>query len=541
MPMQWIEAALDRLHLALNGSARDRHDNVEATAMAVALALAVIAFGFELTNPTLGIDDFAHLGMPFGWDAFYIGRGTWGTLLVQYLTPGGWITPFVSLFIGLVLQLLAAVLVGWALGVRGLPPLQQALLYALFVAFPYFACQMAFDYVQIAYPLASLLMVCGVLLALAGDRLRGACAALAIGFAVSIYQGSLSVLAPVALLAPLAARGASVAKIAGRFGRVTGAALAGGALYFAVHKVILAITGVVAQNPYYSVSFDWRFWERLAFIRGEIVYLLLGAGDVIPAKAVVIGALAALVLLLHAVRAQRSGRHRLRWLALCVLLGVLLAISPFLVLFLHEGQLAPRSSVGVAVVWFALFASLLAASSAGVRRAGTAGLAAVVLFFVFQDNRMFFSQHLVTQADTLMMARIAERIDRLGVRSDAAATDVVVIGQYSHPPYEGMPRFNGDVLGYSQFEWDLVDTRWRIRGLARAIGIDNYVWHDTAELGGDFKNPALLQGRHPWPHGSSVFVHDGYAVVWLGQRRDDKRTSPLQLWFRSLFRRPSGG
>ena len=181
MPMQWIEAALDRLFLALNGSARDRQDNVEATAMAVALALAVIAFGFELSNPTLGIDDFAHLGMPFGWDPFYIGRGSWGTLLVQYLTPGGWITPFVSLVIGLVLQLLAAVLVGWALGVRGLPPLQQALLYALFVAFPYFACQMAFDYVQIAYPLASLLMVCGILLALAGDRLRGACAALAIG------------------------------------------------------------------------------------------------------------------------------------------------------------------------------------------------------------------------------------------------------------------------------------------------------------------------------------------------------------------------
>jgi hypothetical protein len=539
--MQSIDAALDRLYLTLNGSTRERHGNAEAAAMAVALALAAIAFGFELTNPTLGVDDFTYLDIPFAWDPFWIGRGSWGGLLVQYLTPGGWMTPFVSLVIGILLQLLTAVLVGWALGVRALPPLQQALLYALFAAFPYFACQMAFNYVQIAYPLASLLMACGVLLALAGDTGRGICAAIAIGFAISIYQGSLSVLAPVALLAPLAVAELRGRAIVGRYGRVLIAALAGGALYFAAHKSILALTGIVAQNPYYSVSFDWRFWERLASIRGEILFLLLGAADVIPAKAVVIWLLCVLMLLLHVVGGQRDILQRLRWLGLCVLLGFLAAISPFLVLFFHAGQLAPRSSVGVAVVWFALFAAMLAAPSAGIRRAGTACLAAAVIFFVFQDNRMFFSQHLVTQADTIMMARIAERIDRLALRSDAAPTDVVAIGQYTHPQSAGISHFYGDVLGYSQFEWATVDTRWYMRGLARAIGVDHYVWHDAAELGEDFRSPSLLQGRQPWPHASSVFAHDGYAVVWLGQRREDARVSPLQLWYKSLVRARKGG
>jgi cell division protein FtsW (lipid II flippase) len=207
-------------------------------------------------------------------------------------------------------------------------------------------------------------------------------------------------------------------------------------------------------------------------------------------------------------------------------------VSPFLVLFIHAGQLSPRSSLGVAVVWFALFAAMLVASSAGIRRAGMACLAASVLFFLFQDNRMFFSQHLVTQADTIMMARIAERIDQLAVRSDSTAPEVVFIGQYSHPRYEGMPRFVGDVLGYSQFEWDLSDeARWRIRGLARAIGVDHYVWRSASELGGTFQDPDLLQGRQAWPHSSSVFAHDGYAVVWLGKRREDDRAAPLQVWF----------
>ena len=318
MSLRSIDAALDRLYLALNGSTRERHGNAEAAAMAVALALAAIAFGFELTNPTLGVDDFTYLDIPFTWDPFWIGRGSWGGLLVQYLTPGGWMTPFVSLVIGILLQLLTAVLIGWALGVRALSPLQQALLYALFVAFPYFACQMAFNYVQIAYPLASLLMACGVLLTLAGGTGRSVCAAIAIAFAISIYQGSLSVLAPVALLAPLAVAEPRGRAIVGRYGRVLIAVLAGGALYFAAHKSILAITGVVAQNPYYSVSFDWRFWERLASIRGETAFLLLGASDVIPAKAVVIWVLAALLLLLHEVGRQRGALQRLRWLGLCV-------------------------------------------------------------------------------------------------------------------------------------------------------------------------------------------------------------------------------
>jgi hypothetical protein len=288
------------------------------------------------------------------------------------------------------------------------------------------------------------------------------------------------------------------------------------------------------------VSFDWRFWERWPLIRGEVLFLLLGAGDVIPAKTVVILVLAAFVMLVYVVGRQQSALQRLRMLTQCLILAAVLVTAPFLVLFVHAGELAPRSSVGVAVIWFALFAGMLAASSPGVRRAGTACLAAIVLFFLFQDSRMFYSQYLVTQADSIMMARIAERIDQLTMPRDAAPIDVVVIGQYSPPQYAGMPRFVGEVLGYSQFEWDLDETRWYVRGLARAIGVDRYAWHDAKELGGAFADPALLQGRQPWPHRSSVFAHDGYAVVWLGQRREEAGGS-LRLWYEGLSKARSGG
>ena len=151
---------------------------------------------------------------------------------------------------------------------------------------------------------------------------------------------------------------------------------------------------------------------------------------------------------------------------------------------------------------------------------------------------MFFSQHLITRADIIMMTRIAERIDQLGVRSDAGATDVVFIGQYSQPEYEGMPRFSGDALGHSQFEWELNgdDARWRIRGLAKAIGVDHYAWPGSSDLGDSFRDPLLLRDRQPWPDSRSVFAHDGYAVVWLGHRREESRSAPLQVWFDALTR-----
>lgn len=533
MLTQCIDVALDRVHPILTGSARDRRDNPEAVAAVAAAVLAGIAFGFVLANPTPGVDDYSHLDMPFEWNGFWIGRGMWGGLLVLYLTPGGWITPFVSLVVGIVLQVLGAVLVGWALGVRALRPLQQTLLYASFAAFPYFAAQVAISFAQIAYPLATVLMVAGVLLALAGDARRAACGALAIGFALSIYQGSLSVLGPVALLAPLAGRGMGGREILRRYARVLVTVLAGGMLYLAAHRLILAVTGVVAQNAYYSVTFDWRFWDRWPWIREEIKFLFLGAGDVIPVKAVVVFLIAAALLAFALATGERRVLRRVWQFAGCVLLAVLLVASPFAVLFVHAGELAPRSAVGVAVIWFAVYAGLLAAPARAVRAAGTAGLVVTVALLAFHDNRMFYSQYLVRQADYVMMARIAERIDRLEARPGAPTTDVVVIGQYSHPPYEGMPRFKGDVLGFSQFEWDPSGSRWRIRGLAKAIGVDHYAWHVPEELGASFRDPALLRGRRPWPDRTSVFAHDGYAVVWLGEHRQEPRRSPLQLWWDS--------
>jgi hypothetical protein len=142
-----------------------------------------------------------------------------------------------------------------------------------------------------------------------------------------------------------------------RYGRVLLAAVAGGVLFLIAHKALLAMTGVTPSSHYYSASIDWHFWERWTFIRNEIDFLLLGADNVIPGKAVVIAFLAAMVWLLQASGRRHGASSRLRALALEVMLVAALVVAPFSMLFLHAGQLAPRSTVGLAVVWLALYAS----------------------------------------------------------------------------------------------------------------------------------------------------------------------------------------
>ena len=145
-----LNSGLARIHLALTGDPLREGSERDGEASFLALLIAVLAFGFELTNPTLGIDDEIFLGTSFSFSGprpkFLISRGMWGLLLVQYLVPGGWITPFISLVVGIVLQLLAAVVLGWILRLKRAGMRERVLLYSVFVTFPYFADQMAMSY-----------------------------------------------------------------------------------------------------------------------------------------------------------------------------------------------------------------------------------------------------------------------------------------------------------------------------------------------------------------------------------------------------------
>ena len=100
----WTQEFIRGLYRFLKGEQIPHTHCRDGELLLCLLGITCLAFGVEITNPTLGVDDYTHLGMHFEWNAFWISRGMWGGLLLQYLLPGGWITPFIELIIGIFIQ-----------------------------------------------------------------------------------------------------------------------------------------------------------------------------------------------------------------------------------------------------------------------------------------------------------------------------------------------------------------------------------------------------------------------------------------------------
>ncbi|HSC76061.1 MAG TPA: glucosyltransferase domain-containing protein [Pseudomonadales bacterium] len=544
MLVAWINGFVNGLHCVLTGKVLPEAHRRDGELLLCLFCITCLAFGFEITNPTLGLDDYTHFGMNFEWNSFWISRGMWGGLLLQYLLPGGWITPFIELIIGIFIQCLSAIVAGWLLHLHKLTDGQRFVSYALFTTFPYFAAQMAFSYLQIGYSLATFLCIAALLMSKTNSVWRSMLASILMAFAISIYQGCISVLVTGAVLyfafSLVYSQSASggehtVKKSVAVFSRMTVTVIVGAALYYMAHKSILAYTGLPAGEGYYAVTFDIAFWKRWASIVYDVCYLLSGADGLVPHIAqllffVVVGCVA-----IQLVFVRKNAKFFLDFPVVMVLLAILL-VSPFFVLFLHEGGLAPRSSIGVGLLWLAAWAMAQKISRGLSARILSAAAFLVVCIFLFQNNRMFYSEYLVEQADAINVTRMEERIAMLDAQNgEQDIQGAVVLGTYSHPVSPPMVRYCGSVLGYSMFELDSENPQNALIVLTKAHGLDHHYWYGPSKPELQFDTKAVVANRKPWPHADAVFLQDGWAVLWLGERRTDCGEGSFQDWLASWF------
>lgn len=543
MFLTWLHTAVDTLHRTLTGGTLPVRYRQDAQLLLCIVGFSCLAFGFELTSPTLGIDDFSHILQPFNWNSFWISRGMWGSLVLQSITPGGWITPFIALFIGIVLQSLTALMLCWLFHLGELGYGRRFLVCALYAVFPYFAAQMAFSYMQIAYPLAAFLCIAALFLARRGALLPGLLGAVLIAAGISLYQGCIGVLVTAAVLALFFDAHHAIKKgdvrnhareILFRFFRTGCVILAGAAIYYFAHKIILSVTGLDAGEGIYSVQFDIAFWTRWEFMEEEIELLLLGAGGLVPQ-------FAQLLFLLVAVGAvfRVLLNVPIRWwviaLPLLLLVVAVVALAPFVVMFIYEGALSPRSATAVSLLWVAVWAyAFVNYEAASIQRALLVAAFLVLLNFVFQNNRMFYGQHLVEQAEMLTVGRIAERISMLKSQdSDQPIKGILVAGGYSHRAIPAVVRYCKSAPGYSQLEWPTDTPHYSLAALSKVRGIEQYHSYPFSVLGEGVTSAQVVRGRRPWPHSDSVFLHKNYAVVWLGRRRIDCGEGSFESWLRS--------
>lgn len=534
MLTQWINLFLAALHRLLTGKPLPESNQRDGELLLCLLVITCLAFGFEITNPTLGVDDYGHLGIGFEWQPFWVSRGMWGALGLQFLLPGGWITPFIALVLSISLQCVSALVICWLLKLRDLGYGQRFVVCALFTTFPYFATQMAFSYLQIGYTVSTFLCVAALLMATTTSLWRLLSGVVLIGFAISIYQGAISVVVTGVVLTSLFTWlpnhcATSKTEPIKSFVRWLLVVTLGGALYIIMHKAILYYTGLPAGEGYYAVTMDLAFWNRWPLISNEIAYLFLGADGLIPHSTQWIFLLM-MVFVITRLWWQHPAPRLYRAIAIAGYL-VCLLLAPFTVMFLHEGGLAPRSTLGIGMLWLATWAAALKISGTTTNKFHvTIGLC-VIFVFIFQNNRMFYAQYLVEKADSIAAARMMERITQLDAENQTQPIQgVVVLGSYSHHKLASTQRYCGSVLGYSQFEWDMEKMHIKMRNLTRSLGISQYRWVDADVLGTTADAQQLVANRQPWPHPDSVFLQGDYAVLWLGERKTHCGEGNLLLW-----------
>ena len=159
-------------------------DDACKKAFFIAVAVSVLAFGFEMTNLSLHHDDVQQMFIEDTILGHYLGR--FGVGWLYYYTQNHYFMPFLQLAEGIVLMSVYGVVVARFWGVR--QTIDIALIAAIVCVFPYMAQTYQYNTSMAVNPLAHLLAATAVILAVRATVRNVAFAAALFLAAFSIYQ-----------------------------------------------------------------------------------------------------------------------------------------------------------------------------------------------------------------------------------------------------------------------------------------------------------------------------------------------------------------
>lgn len=328
-----LQTPLDQIALR----AWERIDPPSRKAFFAAMAVSVLAFGFEMTNLTLHHDDINHIFIADTILGHFLGRFGFGRF--HYYTQNAYVMPFIQVLQGTLFTAVYGVLIARFWGLR--TTLDIALVACVVCVFPYMAQLYQYNTSAAPFPLAHLLSAVAVMLSVRATVVSTFIASILYLGAFSIYQSVVANAATVYLvwLAARVAFYAGDARLLSRtLGKSTGAALAavvvGGAAYLVcVSQMNIQFDSYQSAGSAFSLSGERNFSKSVPAVVAGTRSFLLWPENYFPAYLKI----AQLVILAGAVLAiLRLSIGAPRKLAALVVL-CLAAISPRLLQFLHPG------------------------------------------------------------------------------------------------------------------------------------------------------------------------------------------------------------
>jgi hypothetical protein len=473
----------------------------------------LLLMGTAMFLGTIGIDDESLMIYPT-FDG--VGRGLWGLTAITYLVPGQLGISFAPMVLGCAIYAASITLLVRAWGIDD--SRVECAAAGVIACFPYFASMMSFDVAHIAYPISLLLVTVSAVSAFhprVGWGIVYGSVTFALAFAC--YQGAAATFGT-ALISIFLMRTVMAADAAGQvrwalrrqLPAATTIAICGGILYLVTDRLAKALIPHTEWSAHYSVRVDLLFLnlERLpAVLRQAQVLLSGGTGDLPWLSATTFFA-AVIAALAHICLRQGLLFSARLWACTCLLIGSL--VAPFSILIVQAHPLAPRSTVGLGVMYGVVIA-LLACKAPRWLRAVAMSIATIWCFqFVMIGNEMYYCQHLATIADMTTTSRVVARIDSIAAAHQLPTpVQATVIGRFA-PADRRYARFS--TLGSSAFDWDQGNI-YRQRALLRIMGVDGISFIADPQLRARVAEHVSEQRIPAWPAPGSVFLFDNRIVA----------------------------
>jgi hypothetical protein len=487
----------------------DFNKQVFASAFVSGLLLLASAFFYG----QLGIDNELTM-LQYDFDA--VGRGMYLLQIVLSLLPGQIGISFAPMFLGLILYSISIVLI---INLWELKDTKVAIVSAAIIAsFPYFASMMAFDVVQVAYPLGFIFITCSIACCFTEryPYYLAPLSGLLFALAFSCYQGVstsyITIFSSTIVIRFLNSinHNASLNNIVSIYiPRFLATGVFGGIIYLLSNKIIQNYIPHKDWEGGYKVQLDFNIFSRDRFssIVENIFDHFAAHHQDLPRFSALVFIILVAFLIFYIFTIKDISLFKRSLINIITLL--IIFIAPFWIVFVQSNLLTPRSLVGLGVIYGMLYAALYMASSSTFRSILTGVAIFWIISFIFKGNEMYFCEYLKTRNEQVAVNRLISRIDVIAANSQLSSpTSVVFIG--CPPTFKKISRFN--TLGFSALSWGGGDSS-RQTAVFNNLGLDDIKIGCSPMLLEEIKNYTSQNNIPKYPHAKSVFIYKSQHVV----------------------------
>jgi hypothetical protein len=416
-------------------------------------AIALAAYGFELFNFNLTIDEEIHAAI-YGPVRAWVMQGRWGMYLLNDFLMPYTVIPFVPLFVALVFHIGAILLMLNSWKVRSLP--QQVIVGALSIAFPIMAYMYTFSTINYGIGIGLFCIALSLFIYAKNSGAKRFYAVIPAAFSLAIYQGFIPALIAVFLIYLISTLIYSH-KISFKDLTVISFIHILALLVYSVVQQIFVVIMLIPHDPYTSGVFDFSYLlHNLGAVlfqtfRYSLLPIYFGskslyAVDVNALGFLLIVSFFGLIAGLWLSKSSKSNR------LLILVFFLLLVVLPFASVLLMRGDFSLRMLIALPIAIPGIVMLGMLNSSRDFKILVALLTAYCVFQFITSTNHLFASSHLALQADRVLASQLIGRI--ADAQTEAGSQDLQymeIIGWYSRPPTELIPQI--ETFGASFFGW----------------------------------------------------------------------------------------